>query len=209
MLTATIGAMALLAVAHPHAGADGSYLGRSLSDGRMLATPSPIPDNGVYSVRGYGYNHREWVSRGITRNFAPALDWGAPGPAHYGAHEDDFARVYVRQGAAMIVVSPWASLDTNGLKHVDEARVQWLREWGYVGGVRSFRNHRAPASPGSQQTNSTIPGQLRPGIDFQPRATIHVPDSIRRQRPRFQVVRPVEQTQPVAQVPAVEVIDGL
>lgn len=210
MLTATIGAIGLLAIAHPHIGSDVSYLGRSTTDGRLLATPSPIPANGVYSVRGYGYNNREWVSRGITRDFTPALNWGSPGPAYYGAAEDDFARVYVRQGASMIVVSPWVSLNSNGLKRVNTARVDWLREWGYVGGVRTFRNHRAPASAGDIQTNAAPSGELRPGIDFVPRATIRVPDGVRRERPRFQVIRPVEPTQPVAQaVQAAPAIDGL
>lgn len=210
MFTATIGAIGLLAVVHPNAGREVSHLGRSLSDGRLLATPSPIPDNGVYSVRGYGYNNREWVSRGITRDFQPALNWGGPGPAHYGAHEDDFSRVYVRQGASMIVVSPWVALDSNGLKRVDQARIDWLREWGYVGGVRTFRNHRAPASA-DQQTRANEPGELRPGIDFHPAATIRVPERIRRERPRFQVIRPVEPTDAVAQaeVTSTPALDGI
>lgn len=208
MLTATLGAMAVMALAQPNCDRHALNLGRSLSDGRMLATPSPIPVNGVYSVRGYGYNNREWVSRPITRDFAPAWDWGTPGPAHYGAHEDDFSEVYVSQGAAMIVVSPWVSLDTNGLKGVDRARIQWLREMGYVGGVRTFRNHRAPASADQQTSVPVDMNNLRPGIDFHPRATIRVPANIRRERPRFQVVRPVQETQPVVQAESVK-IDGL
>jgi len=208
MLTATLGAMALMAVAHPNAGCDTLHLGRSFDDGRLLATPSPIPVNGVYSVRADAYNNREWISRGITRDFDPAWHWGAPGPAHYGAGEHDFSRVYISQGSAMIVVSPWVSLSTNGLKNADHARVQWLREWGYVGGVRTFRNHRAPASADQQTSVPVDMNQLRPGIDFHPRATIRVPANLRRERPRFQVVRPVEQIQPVVQVETAK-IDGL
>lgn len=208
MLTATLGAIAAMAVAQPNCDRHALNLGRSLNDGRMLATPSPIPANGVYSVRGYGYNNREWVSRGITRDYAPALHWGGPGPAHYGAFEDDFSRVYVSQGSAMIVVSPWVQLDSNGLKGVNRARIQWLQEYGYVGGVRTFRNHRAPASADSQTSAPVDVNNLRPGIDFIPRATIRVPAHIRRDRPRFQVVRPVEATQPVVQVETAK-IDGL
>ena len=197
MFTATVGAIGLLAVAHPgHHGS--AYLGRALDDGRLLATASPIPANGVYSVRGYGYNNREWSSRGITRDFAPAMRWGAPGPAHYGADEFDTSRVYVRRGSAMIVVSPWVALDTSGLRDAEEARLDWLREWGYVGGVRTFRNHRAAES---SQT-SAEPGELRPGIDFNPAATIRVPARLRRERPRFQVIRPVEAPEAVAQADA-------
>ena len=200
MLLATVGAMGLMAAAHP-GNHNVSFVGRSLDDGRLLATPSPIPANGVYSVRGYGYNNREWISRGVTRDYSPRLDWGSPGPAHYGAHEDDFSRVFVRRGASMIVVSPWASLDSNGLKDAERARIQWLREYGYVGGVRTFRNHRAEATVQS----STEPAQLRPWIDFDPAATIRVPERLRRERPRFQVIRPVEAPDAVAQaeVPAV------
>lgn len=195
MLTATLGAMTMLAVAHPvyrpH-----TFHGRSYDDGRLLATPSPLPANGVYSVRGFGYNNREWISRGITREFQPVLDWGAPGPAHYGAHEIDCSRVFVRAGSAMVTVSPWAMLPSNGYKRAEEARVQWLTEMGYVGGVRTFRNHRAEGN--DAQTSRMIPGQLRPGIDFNPAATIRLPDGVRRERPRFQVVRPVEPTESIA-----------
>ena len=215
MVAATIGAMALLAGAHP-GGHDVSYLGRAMNDGRRLATPSPIPANGVYSVRGYGYNNREWISRPITRDFAPALQWGAPGPAHYGAAEFDFSRVYVRQGAAMIVVSPWVALDTNGMKGVERARLDWLREMGYVGGVRTFRDWREMAAAegvgdgaGAQVQTRGEPGQLRPGIDFHPAATIRVPDAMRRARPRFQVIRPVEEVAPMAQAGGDAKSDGV
>lgn len=209
MLTATIGAVALVALAHPGSGRV-NFQGRELNDGRLLATPSPIPANGVYSVRGYGYNNRVWVSRGITRDFEPALNWGGPGPAYYGAPEDAFARVYVREGAAMITVSPWVELHTNGLRNAERARIQWLREQGFVGGVRTFVNPRAAASGEAMGDVSGEPGQLRPGIDFHPRATIRVPANIRRERPRFQVIRPV-QAEPVAEATTVrnEPISGL
>lgn len=202
MLTATIGAIALLGAAHPQGG-DVSFLGRAHHDGRLLATPSPLPANGVYSVRGFGYNHREWVSRGITREYVPSIDWGGPGPAHYGAHEDDFARVYVRRGSAMVVVSPWVSLGDTGHQDLERARVQWLKEYGFVGGVRSFHNDRARGASGAgAMAAPQRSGELRPGIDFNPRATIRVPEGWRRETPRFQVVRPVEETRPVAQAPA-------
>ncbi|MCB9840607.1 MAG: hypothetical protein H6809_03020 [Phycisphaeraceae bacterium] len=202
MLTATIGAVALVALAHPDAGR-ANFLGRQLNDGRLLATPSPIPANGVYSVRGDGSNNRLWISRGVTRDFEPALDWGRPGPAHYGAPEDPYVRVYVREGASMITVSPWSELHTNGLRNAERARVQWLREQGFVGGVRTFVNPRAAASGEAMGDVSAEPGQLRPGIDFHPRATIRVPANIRRERPRFQVIRPVE-AQPVAEATPVQ-----
>jgi hypothetical protein len=216
MVLAALGAVGVIAVAHP--GVHGvASLRRSLDDSRLLATPSPRPANGVYSVRGYGYNNREWVSRGVTRHYAPALHWGGPGPAHYGAHEYDFSRVYVRRGAAMIVVSPWVSLDSNGMRQVERARIEWLREMGYVGGVRTFRNWRADMDGDGvidreqdREREEVVDDQtrarprsideLRPGIDFHPAATIRVPDHIRRARPRFQVIRPVEAPETVAQI---------
>ncbi len=79
---------------------------------------------------------------------------------------------------------------TRGLDKIadrlETARKQWLKDNGYVGGVRAFHNRAASQASVDRRT---LP---------EPRGIIVVPDEIKRQRTRFQVR--ADETEPAAVV---------
>jgi len=113
-------------------------------DHRPIATPAPYPANIVDDTRRPGFNGRLWVDRTIIGG-APRewpLHWGAPGPAFYGAPETHRADVFVRRGPQVISINAWTAIEPETLYPLENARQFWLKEQGYVGGVRTFVNPR-------------------------------------------------------------------
>lgn len=146
--------------------------------GRNLATRMPYAAGQADSVHRPGFNGREWLSRSVVGNGddAFARDWNSPGPSAYGAAEDDRSLVYARVGELIVAFSPWEAQQTFGLQHLENARQTWLKEHGYVGGVRTFTND----AKGSEKQANALP---------QPRATIQVNPEIPKFRSRMQVQR--------------------
>ncbi len=143
-------------------------------DSRPLATRPAYPHGRADDVRRPGFNGKEWRGESIVggRTEWPAA-WRDPGPAAYGAlgHED--AIVYARVGEVVVAFSPW---EHPGNARLEYARQAWLKENGYVGGVRTFVNdtlHRpealASAEPAARKH------------EIVPRAIITIPIDI----PRF------------------------
>jgi hypothetical protein len=150
-------------------------------NGRALATPRPYAPNRVDDVSRPGFNGREWIGR---PNIGPRttqwpLDWSDPGPAAYGAGEYDDPTVYALVGQTVVTFSPWEAFEGIGLSHLESARQDWLKEQGYTGGVRTFRNE---AYSGTRVAASKI----------EPRATIQLGPEITKFKSRMQVRTPAK-----------------
>ncbi len=129
-------------------------------------------------------NGRLWISRPIIGGMPDAqrLGWGDPGPAAYGASEADFSQVYARTNTLVQTVYPWIQIPAGGLNHLEQARVEWLKQNGYVGGVRTFVNDLY--MPQQFASAEGIPARR----EIMPRATIQVPADMPAFRHRQQVM---------------------
>lgn len=136
-------ALIVLGLASASACAQYRYLGYTVDEHRALATPSPIVYNRAMQWQGVETVGREWHGRALIGGVRPQMPfpWGTPGPAAYGAHEYDFRLAYARVGNVVVSISPWVEVPGSGsLARMEEARNLWLREQGYSGGTRTFRN---------------------------------------------------------------------
>ncbi len=187
MLFASIAFVALLlgAPANP----PGYYGG-----GRVLATRMPFPTDQADSVRRPGYNGREWVSRpSHNTERGSSRDWNSPGPSAYGAPENSQAVVYVRVGQVVVSINAFERQEGFERRHLEHARQEWLKEHGYVGGVRTFRNDHKPAKS-ADAGERKVP---------EPRATIELSPEVTRFRSRMQVQREPLKADSVVKVSAV------
>ncbi|MCW5753624.1 MAG: hypothetical protein KIT24_02815 [Phycisphaeraceae bacterium] len=136
-------ALCVLVAASASACAQYRYVGYAVDEHRSLATPAPIVYNRAMQWHGVPSVGREWHGRAVIGGVRPEMPfpWGAPGPAAYGAHEYDFSVAYARVGTVVVSISPWVEVPGQGVMGLmEEARQLWLREQGYVGGTRTFRN---------------------------------------------------------------------
>lgn len=140
---------------------------------RVLATRPPYPPNRADDVHRPGFNGRLWVGRPIIGgvNTGYPLAWGDPGPAGYGAAENDFPLAYVRVGTEVVGITPWEQITEGGLSTLEHGRQQWLADNGYVGGVRTFINDKVLLGVAPKVV----------AADIQPRATFEWPID----QPRF------------------------
>jgi len=124
------------------AGAQPAHLSYKLLRDRALLEPPPIVTDRAMSWRGVEPVGRPWIGRVFTRDRKQRpFPWGEPGPAAYGAEEDDFRRIVARVGTTPVAISPWIRVEGLGsLARLEAARQQWLEENGYTGGTRRFRN---------------------------------------------------------------------
>jgi hypothetical protein len=147
-------------------------------------------------------NGRLWVSPSSQE---PSCD--IPGRSAYGAGPDDHSRFYVRFGHTRVGFSPWQRLEGRAYRFAENARQQWLRDHGYVGGVRTFVNDalHAQHSAANQFGNEVAQDALVQGFDqdfvesdaapatviapqvIVPRATISLPPETPRFRKRMRV----------------------
>lgn len=145
-----LAAMTLVSV-----GVGSGYHQQNLVEERLLATAPPcVRPNGVI-----------WHEH----PYARACDHGRLGADKYGAAEhlrDEL--VYVRVDHTVIAISPWEQFTEQGHQTLERARIQWLREQGLVGGVRTHVN---PAL--HDRTRATDLAQT-PAEEIKPRAVIHI-----------------------------------
>ena len=153
---------------------------------RPIATRAPYPVGMADDVRRPGFNGRIWVSRPIMGSMQQGpypVGWGSPGPEAYGAFDNQDAEVYARVGHQVAGISPWESINTDGLKRLEAARNFWLQEQGYTGGVRTFVNDiylwkQVEAEPQEEHAAAQ---------PLTPRATITLPADMPHQRRRIRV----------------------
>ncbi len=143
-------------------------------DSRPLATRPAYPHGRADDVRRPGFNGKEWRGESIVggRTQYPAA-WRDPGPAAYGALGAEDAVVYARVGEVVVAFSPW---EHPGNARLEYARQAWLKENGYVGGVRTFVNDTLTRP---EAVASAEPAAKK--HEIVPRAIITVPIDI----PRF------------------------
>lgn len=160
----------------------GPYLGFAFEPSGVgvsrLATMPSYPAGRVDDVRRPGFNGRLWLGETFIGGVQGAypLGWGSPGPTAYGASDRDFSQVHARVGHQVVTISPWISIPSEGLQHLEAARVEWLKREGYVGGVRTFVNDLyLMAEPRLAQR--------------EPRATIELPIDMPSFRSRQQVMK--------------------
>ncbi len=177
----------------------------------VLLTPPPVDTRHAHDVRQSPTSGRLWIGRdfigGVERPLPPVRR--EPGPGAYGASTHDFRLIAARINNSVVGINPWARIHgTGSLETLEAARNQWLRENGYVGGVRTFVNprhretylnspagrrhapqvhphaHRASVDHAPARTETRTPGEIRP------RATIELPPDAPRFTPRMQVLGP-------------------
>lgn len=132
------------------------------ADQGRLASCAPYPYGRADDVHRPGYNGMLWIGRPIIGglNTGYPLDWNAPGPDAYGASEYDDQTVHALFGCQSVPLSPWEYVEGSGLHALEQARQKWLRERGYVGGVRTFVNdlylYRDEVAATAPQARATI-----------------------------------------------------
>jgi hypothetical protein len=160
----------------------------SSSDHRRLATMAPYPAGRADDVRRPGFNGRLWIGESIVGPHTTSwpLGWGDPGPVGYGGLDDEFARVYARVGQLVVGMTPWIGIHEGGLSDLEDARNEWLKEQGFVGGVRTFVNDAhldrwtaKDTRPAAAEELLTSAAGAHAAFKMpEPRATITIPDDV-------------------------------
>lgn len=105
-----------------------------------------------------------------------------PGPAAYGAI-DQGETVYARIGGLTVGFSPWQRWNDESYPMHESARQNWLKDHGYTGGVRTFRNDIIWDNPDLRAEGET-PVWKR---EIKPRLILPMPEDMPRLRSRMQV----------------------
>lgn len=155
-----------------------------------LSQEPRYPQNRVIDYRQTN-NGRYWVQAGEVGGAPLQLDFSRidPGPSAYGAPADDDTVLIVRRdlgagigAGALVEISPWQRVISTRnaynprVQEVEDARNRWLRDHGFVGGVRTFVNESLQFEP---------PAEPRP----QPVMSIERPTDIPKFRSKMQVKR--------------------
>ncbi len=116
--------------------------GRVTESDRPIATVAPFPGNMVDDVRRPGFNGRLWVGRPVIGGMDGPypVGWESPGPEAFGAFDAQDELVYARIGLMTISVNPWEEVKPENLRALRNAQQFWLKERGYIGGVRTHVN---------------------------------------------------------------------
>ncbi|XVJ59414.1 MAG: hypothetical protein HEQ23_08420 [Tepidisphaera sp.] len=157
-------------------------VGYDVRENIRVADRPMYPAGRVDSVRRPGFNGMAWRGEtfvgGVERY---ATDSGSPGAMAYGASGDEGVVANLRVGPYVIGINPFEEIRAEGkeiprqiLTKMEDARNQWLKDRGYVGGVRTFRNPAAPAA-------------AKQAIDLTPKAVIPAPTDLPRVRNRMEV----------------------
>lgn len=156
--------------------------GRDPRGNTHLATVRSYPYGIADDVRRPGQNGMLWSVRpilGAIPNGPYPVYTGNPGAEKYGAYGDDDHTVWVKVGGICVTISPWDRITATGLENFEQVRGAWLRENGYLGGVRTVVNDLYHYGPqGGAVASKEMP---------KPVMTIDVPEDMPRFRSRMQV----------------------
>jgi hypothetical protein len=155
--------------------------------GRPIATVAPYPEGMADDVHRPGFNGMVWASRPIIGGTqGPYPDGYGHYSEQYGAFGNENAAVYVRVGGLVVAVNAFEPIPQNGMRRFEEARNFWLKENGYVGGVRTFVNDAyAPKAEAAAPAGETTTVSAKTKIE--PRATIQLPADMPRRSNRLRV----------------------
>ena len=151
--------------------------------GRPIATAAPYATAMADDVHRPGFNGRVWVSRPIIGGMqGPYATDQSLLAERFGGFGSEDATVYARVGSLVVGINAFEPITKNGLRRFEAARNFWLKEQGYVGGVRTFVNDayvwRTPTGEARADAASGRP---------EPRATIEVPADMPRRKNRVRV----------------------
>jgi hypothetical protein len=177
---------------------------------RALATPRAFPTGIADSVRRPGFNGRLYVTMSSPGPVTYHYPTGSNAET-YGAAGLDDARVLARVGTEVVGFSPWIAFDGDGMKRYESARQEWLKENGFVGGVRTFvndahlANHMPIHSMASSDSAEPVASKKR---KIEPRAIIEISPDVPRFRKRMEV-RVIRDGEHLARAdrPVVRVVD--
>lgn len=156
--------------------------------GRPIATRAPYPVAMADDVHRPGFNGRVWVSRAVIGGVQGPYANGCTEAERYGAYGNEDATVYARVGGQIIGINAFEPITKNGLRRLEEARNFWLKENGYVGGVRTFVNDAYIATPAPQaRAGESSPPAAQARGKIEPRATIQLPADMPRRGNRLRV----------------------
>lgn len=143
--------------------------GWRVGDDVYLSTPRPYPANMTDSVRRPGFNGRLYLRRPIIGGTAGpyATPQPCPGAEAFGGYGSENDIAWARVNHQPIALDPFRRLPDQ-MQHQNMARQVWLRQYGFVGGVRTHVND---AYLLEAETVAEAP---------KPRATIKVPADWRR-----------------------------
>ncbi len=177
----------------------GGSLGQVVEYGRVtewdrpIATVAPYPENIVDDVRRPGFNGRLWVGRPVIggMNGPYPLGWDSPGPEAFGAFDAQDEVVWARVGLMTISISPWEEIRPENLRQIRSAQQFWLRERGYIGGVRTHVNdlHVWKVQGKKAMADAEQPAAKPTGLP-EPRMIIEVPADVPRIKSRIRVEAP-------------------
>lgn len=158
-------------------------IGYDVRENIRVADRKSYPEGRADSVRRPGFNGAAWSGETVIGGVDSwAVDSGSPGAAAYGAVGQEDMIAHLRVGPYVIGVNPFEEIRAEGkeiprqiLAKMEEARNQWLRDHGYVGGVRTFMNDAKPISEPKQ------------AIDLTPKAVIPAPTDLPKTRSKMEV----------------------
>ncbi len=153
--------------------------------GVSLANRPSYPTGRADSVRRPGFNGGLWhgeVCIGGVDSWA--VNTGSPGAAGYGASLQADQVASLRVGPYAVGVNPWDGVRSHGkeaqrhlMAATEDARNAWLKQAGYLGGVRTFQNDAA-----------TLGVMEKPqAIDMTPKAIIPSPTDEPKFKKRMEV----------------------
>ena len=186
---------------------------------RVLAEPRPWPANRVDSPDRIE-NDRLWYSRWPIGNRTPLAEqaYGRISAATYGAPASlDDAVIFARINHAAVAISPWRPFTSDGFQEYRTAQNIWLREQGWVLGVRTHVNDmymveaetaeitpRATIEIHGDPSAPSFPKRMRDDLNedriFKPHSA---PQAV-----RFAVVEPVESDTDLAEATPEEEADS-
>lgn len=148
-----------------------------------VADRPAYPSGRADSVRRPGFNGQAWRGETCIGGVDSwAVNSGEPGATAYGASGDEGRVAHLRVGQYVVGVNPFEEIRAEGkemprhlLSAMEDARNDWLKQNGYVGGVRSFTNDAAGLVPSKQ------------AIDLTPKAVIPSPIDLPKTGGRMQV----------------------
>ena len=162
-------------------------------DDRPIATVPLYPVNMTDDVHRTGFNGRLWRSRPGMAYGPYSVYSGNPGAESYGAYGEEDQLVYAKVGLMTIGISPWDRVEPRGLRQLENARQFWLKEQGYVGGVRTFVNDAYIAQPTTVALADDVdPEVVKPRGLPEPRGIIELAPDMPRRGNRIRVLGPSE-----------------
>lgn len=151
----------------------------------QVATATAYSDRVADSGHRTGYSGRLFFTRPIMGGLEN-YDTSSNESQDYGAI-DRGQTVYVRIGHQSIPISAWTRWNDESFPRFESARQEWLKEHGYVGGVRTFMNDANFDFTATQVLIAGNQPAATPEGGIQPRGILELSPEMTRFRSRMHV----------------------